>query len=139
MKSFSFSSYYIGLFLLSAQEQISVDAACTSEQYSMTAMLCDLGYSDVDNQFLSSFCLCPLEVEDHDIYAFFTETVRANAWEICRRAAQHPSLLPIPDYVMNDKIRAYKSTESERIYKFSNGYFEPQVVNIPERVDPDWM
>ncbi len=105
----------------------------------MTALLCDIGYSDVDNQIMSSFCFCPLEVEDEDIYAFFTETVRANAWEIVRRAAQHPSLLPIPEYVINDRVKNYKSTDSERIIKFSNGYFEPIVVNIPERVHPDWI
>ena len=89
MRKFNLSSLLAWLLVLKI-DKLGVQAACTSKNYSLTAMLCDMTTSNMignDDSPYSSFCMCPLEVADLEIYAFFTETVRANAPEIVKRAA----------------------------------------------------
>ena len=38
------------------------------------------------------------------------QTVQLNPKLIAELASRHPSMLPIPDYVLNDEVRAYEPT-----------------------------
>ena len=77
---------------------------------------------------LRSVCLCPLEIDDKAIYEMFRETVRPNAIQIVKDSAQHPSLLPIPEYVMNDEVRSFVADKDAITYQFSNGDYEQLVI-----------
>jgi len=55
-------------------------------------------------------------INDETSYMIFKETVRPNAMQIMHKAAQHPSLLPIPDYVINDEVRNFTAEESDVLF-----------------------
>mmetsp|Transcript_36604 Transcript_36604/g.44709 ORF Transcript_36604/g.44709 Transcript_36604/m.44709 type:complete len:152 (+) Transcript_36604:205-660(+) len=47
-----------------------------------------------------------------------------NAKQIAQGAANYAALLPIPEYVINDKVRAFEPTDQARYIIFSNGDYE---------------
>ena len=52
-----------------------------------------------------------------------------NAYEIVRRASvSNPLLMPIPQSVMNDKIRNYVPTEKAMFYTFADGEKEYMIL-----------
>ncbi len=55
--------------------------------------------------------------------------MRPNAIQIIRDAAQHPSLVPVPDYVLNDEVRNMTVEPDALVFHFSDGTSEPVVTN----------
>jgi len=75
-----------------------------------------------------SVCLCPLEIDDKANYEMFSETVRPNAIQMVKNSAQNASLLPIPEYVINDEVRSFVAGKDAITYQFSNGDYEQLVI-----------
>ena len=83
----------------------SAQGACLSQENELTMLMCEINSAHEINDLLYDICFCPAEIDDEETYWMFEETVRPNANEIIRTAAQHPSLFPVPDYVLNDEVR----------------------------------
>ena len=105
--------------------------ACASHENELVALMCEINGAHEINDLIKDICFCPLEMSSNmeDSYMIFEETMRPNSIQIIQKAAQHPSLLPIPDYVINDEVRSFKASESERRFEFSNGHYELVVLN----------
>ena len=97
---------------------VSVMGACASYQNELVTLTCEMKGALQVNDSVRDVCFCPTEMIIHDqtSYMIFTETVRPNALQIMHKAAQHPSLLPIPDYVINDEVRNFTAAESDVLF-----------------------
>ena len=90
--------------------------------------------SDEDSQ---SFII---ETESHGLSDGSSEPVTAkkeilNPKQVVELAAQNPLLLPIPDYVMNDTVRAFEPTEESIHLTLSNGEVHNLIFSGVELLD----